>query len=344
MRRLKLIFFLICKTLGLFRLARRLTRRQLKILCYHGFELADECGFRPKLFIKAAQFEQRLATIRHLGMRVAALDQSVEQLYRGALPDDTVVITVDDGFDSTHGLALPLLRKYGCPATVYVTTYYVEHSAPIFRLVVQYMFYRSTAARLVLRNVRWAQDRVVNLTDAAEAEKAMWECIEYGERSCAEHERRAISEALGGLLNTPYREIADSRMFHLMGAEQLRELAADGVTVGLHTQRHTFSTEERAQAVREIADNRDALRRCGVDAIDHFCYPSGVFAPRQGEWLDAMGVKSSTTCMPGLNTPATPRHAMHRFLDGSDIHPLEFEAALSGFSDVLRGLLQRKRA
>ena len=341
MRKVKLSFFLICKTLGLFSVARRLTRRQLKILCYHGFEVADECSFRPKLFIKAAQFEQRLATIRRLGMRVATLDQSVEQLYQGALPDDTVVITVDDGFHSTHGLALPLLRKYGCPATVYVTTYYVENCAPIFRLVVQYMFYRSIASQLVLKNVCWAQDRVVNLTDADEAEKAMWDCIDYGERSCTEQERHAISEALGGLLNTPYRDIADSKMFHLMSAEQLRELAADGVSVGLHTQRHTFSTEDRAQAVREIADNRDALKRCGVDSIDHFCYPSGVFASRQGEWLDAIGVKSSTTCLPGLNTPATPRHAMHRFLDGDNIHPLEFEAALSGFSDVLRGLLKR---
>ena len=343
MRKVKLSFFLICKTLGLFSLTRWLTRRQLKILCYHGFELADECSFRPKLFIKAAQFEQRLATIRRLGMRVATLEQSVEQLYMGALPHNTVVITVDDGFYSTHGLAMPLLRKYGFPATVYVTTYYVENSAPVFRLVVQYMFYRSTVSELVLRNVCWARDGLVDLTDAEEAEKAMWECIDYGEHNCNEHERHAISETLGGLLNTPYRDILDSRMFQLMTAEQLRELAAGGISIGLHTQRHTFSTEVRAEAVREIVDNRDALKRCGVDSIDHFCYPSGVFAPHQGEWLDSVGVKSSTTCVPGLNTPATPRHAMHRFLDGDNIHPLEFEAALSGFSDVLRGLLQRKR-
>ena len=344
MRRVKLSFFAVCKALGLFSLARQRTRRQLKILCYHGFEVADECSFRPKLFIKAPQFEQRLATIRRLGMRVATLDQAVAQLYEGTLPEDTVVITVDDGFSSTHGLAVPLLRKYDCPATVYVTTYYVEHSAPIFRLVVQYMFDRSGATELVISNARWGADRVVNLADAAQAEQAMWECIDFGERHCTEEERHAISEALGAALNIPYRAIVESRMFHLMTAEQLQSLAADGVSVGLHTQRHVFSTDERAQAVREIADNRDALKRCGVDAIDHFCYPSGVFDPRQGDWLDEMGVKSSTTCIPGLNTALTPRHAMHRFLDGDNIHPLEFEAALSGFSDMLRGLLARSHA
>lgn len=341
MRKVKLSFFFLCKLFGLFSVARWLTRRELKILCYHGFAVADECSFRPKLFIKAAEFEQRLATIKRFGMRVGTLDQSVDQLYRGELPDHTVVITVDDGFHSTHHLAAPLLHKYGFPATVYVTTYYVEHPVPVFRLIVQYMFYRSTASQLTLKNVGWAPDGVVDLSKPAEAERVMSECIEHGERNCTEQERRAICETLGDLLNLSFRDISESKMFHLMTPEQLRGLGADGVSIGLHTHRHGFSTDDQDQAVREIGDNRAALKRCGVDAIEHFCYPSGVFEPRQGEWLEAMGVKSSTTCLPGLNTPATPRHAMRRFLDGDNIHPLEFEAALSGFSDVLRRLLNR---
>ena len=341
MRNVKLRFFFLCKIFGLFRVARWLTRRELKILCYHGFEVNDECSFRPKLFIKAAQFEQRLSTIKRSGMRVGTLDQSVDQLYQGELPDNTVVITVDDGFHSTHHLAAPLLRKYGFPATVYVTTYYVEHAVPVFRLIVQYMFYRSTASQLTLKNVSWAQDGVIDLTNPDDAERVMSECIEYGERNCTEQERQAICETLGAQLNLSFRDISASRMFHLMTAEQLRSLSLDGISIGLHTHRHGFSTDDQDQAVREIADNRAALKRCGVDAVEHFCYPSGVFAPRQGEWLDAMGVKSSTTCLSGLNTTATPRHAMHRFLDGDNIHPLEFEAALSGFSDVLRRILNR---
>ena len=341
MRKVKLSFFLVCKTLGLFRLARRITRKKLKILCYHGFEVDDECSFRPKLFINAVQFEQRLATIKRLGMRVATLDESVEQLYRGVLPKDTVVITVDDGFHSTHSLAAPLLLKYNYPATVYVTSYYVEQAAPIFRLVIQYMFHRTQAKNLAHKDVCWATERVVDLTNAKAAEKAMWECIDHGERVCNEQQRHAICDLLGELLNIPYHAIAESRMFHLMTPEQLQEIAASGISIGLHTQRHTFSTADRAQAVREIADNRTALQRCGVNPVDHFCYPSGLFDSRQGEWLDAMGIKSSTTCVPGLNTSKTPRHELGRFLDGDNIHQLEFEAALSGFSDIVRGLLKR---
>lgn len=341
MRKLKLSLFWASRSLGLFRLARWMTRGQLKILCYHGFELKDECAFRPQLFIKPEQFDQRLAMLRRLGMRVAPLDEAVNQLYTGTLPANSVAITVDDGFHSTATLAAPLLKKHGCPATVYVTSYYVDRPFPVFRLLVQYMFFSSKQTELVLRNVRWSPDRVVSLSDRAAADEAMDACIDYGESKASEEERHAMCEELGHLLQTPYRDIVEARLFHLMTPPQLQALAGANVSVGLHTHRHGFSVDSRALAEREIADNRAALKRAGVDPIDHFCYPSGVFGPGQGEWLDEMGVKSSTTCLPGLNTNATPRHAMRRFLDGDNIHPLEFEAAVSGFSDLLRGLVQR---
>lgn len=343
MRNVKLTFFWVCRTLGLFQLARWLTRHHLKILCYHGFELVDECDFRPKLFIKAKQFEMRLATIRRLGMRAAPLDEAVEQLYSRSLPANTIVITIDDGFQSTFDVAVPLLKQYACAATVYVTTYYVENPSPVFRLLVQYMFFSSKQPELVLTNVCWSADGVVTLADCAQAEKAMWDCINYGERAETEAVRRAICAELGELLKTPYSDIERSKIFHLMTPEQLQALAAADVRVALHTQRHSFSEANQSLAEREIADNRLALQRADVDWIDHFCYPSGLWNERQASWLDGMGVKSSTTCLPGLNSAGTPRHGMRRFLDGDNIHQLEFEAALSGFSDLLRALVQVPR-
>ena len=127
-------------------------------------------------------------------------------------------------------------------------------------------------------------------------------------------------------------------MLHLMTPEELRALADAKVHVELHTHRHTFPSDNQALAEREIADNRAALKRWLSLETRHFCYPSGMWDERQWAWLESMNVKSSTTCVPGLNSHDTPRHALRRFLDGENIHELEFEAALSGFSDLLRGL------
>lgn len=336
MRKAKLLLFFLCRTLGLFRLARWLTRDRLKILCYHGFALNDEAEFRPKLFIKPERFEERLATIRRYGFQVLPLGEAVERLYSGTLPANPLVVTIDDGFHSVYRLAAPRLQQYGFPATLYLTTYYVEHPNPIFRLVIQYMFWKTRRKTLELKNVPWTPDGVIDLSVAAQKEKAMLDCIRHGESRCTEDMRCALSLQLGALLDVPYEDIVRSRILHLMTPEELQTLADAKIDVELHTHRHVFPIDNQEMAQREIVDNRAAIQRLLGREASHFCYPSGLWEECQWPWLDALNVKSSTTCRPGLNSGKTPRHALRRFLDGENIHSLEFEAALSGFSDLLR--------
>ncbi len=336
MRKVKLLLFFFCRTLGLFRLARWITSDRLKILCYHGFALNDETAFRPKLFIKPERFEERLATIRRCGFRVLPLGEAVERLYSGTLQDNSLVITIDDGFHSVHRLAVPRLKQHGFPATVYLTTYYVEHPNPIFRLVVQYMFWKTARRTLELKSVPWAPDGLIDLSVPAQKEKAMSDCIRHGESQCTEDMRCALGLQLGTLLDVSYEDIVRSRILHLMTPEELQSLASAKIDVELHTHRHVFPINGQETAQREIVDNRAAIQRLLGREASHFCYPSGLWDESQWQWLDALSVKSSTTCIPGLNSGKTPRHALRRFLDGENIHSLEFEAALSGFSDLLR--------
>ncbi len=339
MRKVKLAFLFACKAIGLFRIMGWVTRHRLRILCYHGFSLSDEAAFRPKLFISVERFEKRLQSLRRYRMRVVPLDEAIERLYARALPDRSTVITFDDGFHSFYELAVPCLKRYGFPATVYVTTYYVRKAAPIFRLVVQYMFWKTKRRSIALVAVPWSNDRSVDLTNSEERAKVVWECIDYGEQRCAEDQRRDICAELGRLLGVSYDEIVKSRSLHLMSPEELGSLPAADVSVGLHTHRHRFPADDRASAEREIAENRAELDRCTGRTAPHFCYPSGSWAEFQWEWLQDLHIKSSTTCVPGLNTAGTPRYALLRFLDGDDVHELEFEAALCGLSDLLRAMV-----
>jgi peptidoglycan/xylan/chitin deacetylase (PgdA/CDA1 family) len=343
-RSAKLALWFVSRALGLFALARWLTRGRLKIVCYHGFALGDEAEFRPQLFIKPECFEKRLATIRRYGLRVLPLEDALERLYSARLPANSLVITVDDGFHSFHRIAVPRLQHYEYPATVYVTTYYVEKSSPVFRLVVQYLFWKTRKRELRLRDVPWSPDRVVDLSDPVQMPRATWDCIDYGEQRCDESGRRRICEQLGALLELPYQQIAESRAFHLMSPDELRGLSQGGIQVELHTHRHSFPSDDEAAARGEIADNRAALRRWLPGERSHFCYPSGLWDRRQWPWLDEMEVKSSVTTLPGLNSERTPRHALRRFLDGQHVHHLEFEAALSGFSGLCRQLAAAPRS
>ena len=338
---LKLAALRTLRALGVLALCRRLTRHRLRVLTYHGFELVDEAAFRPAMYMKRETFKRRLQLIQRMGFRVVTLDAAIEQMQRGELEPDQLVITSDDGWASFALLAQPELQRHGFPSTLYVTSYYVQHPSPVFTMVVQYLFWKASSEEIDFQGVPWAPDGTILRGDAAALEQAMWGAILYGERDCDQPQRDALCADLGRRLGVPYQEIVTSRRFHLMTPQELRQAQTTNVAIELHTHRHRFPRDNEAACRQEIEDNRQALYEWIGRRPDHFCYPSGDWGHRQVPWLEEMGVKSATTCDPGLNSSRSSPHALQRILDSEDMHELEFEAALSGFNDLLRRLHPR---
>ena len=110
MNGLKQTILLLCKAFGLFALTRYAYRGRLLILCYHGFELADESSFRPQLFMRGDTFSRRLDILRRCQAVILGLQEALKLLQDAAIPENTVVITIDDGFYSVKAVALPLTR------------------------------------------------------------------------------------------------------------------------------------------------------------------------------------------------------------------------------------------
>lgn len=91
------------------------------ILSYHRFGSGG-----GKMVISPANFGAQLDWLARNDYRVIPLAQLAGYLAgRDALPRRAVVITIDDGYESAHRYALPLLRKYGFPATLFVYTDFV---------------------------------------------------------------------------------------------------------------------------------------------------------------------------------------------------------------------------
>ncbi len=338
---LKLAALRTLRALGVLALCRRFTRHRLRVLTYHGFELIDEAAFRPAMFMKRETFNRRLQLIQRMGFHVIRLDSAVEQLQRGQLEPDQLVIAIDDGWASFAMLAQPELQRHGFPSSLYVTTYYVKHASPVFTMAVQYMFWKTSREVIEFQGVPWAPGGTIPRGDAAALEQVMWQAILYGEQHCNQAQRDAMCADLGRRLGVPYHDIVNNRCFHLIRPEELRHAQQTGVAIELHSHRHRFPQDNESACRQEIEDNRQALQGWIGRRPDHFCYPSGDWGQHQVPWLKEMGVKSATTCDPGLNSDRSSSHALKRILDSEHMHELEFEAALSGFNDFLQRLHPR---
>lgn len=88
----------------------------IPILCYHRFGTGNS-----KMIISPASFAAQLDWLARNGFHVIRLAELGDFLAgRAALPQRAVVITIDDGYESVHQHAFPLLKKHGFPATLFV--------------------------------------------------------------------------------------------------------------------------------------------------------------------------------------------------------------------------------
>lgn len=333
---LKNAVFLVAQRLGVFDAATRATSDRLTILCYHGFSMGDEHRFRPGLFMRPELFAERLDWLVANQFRVLPLADACARLREGRLEPRSVAITIDDGFHGVAAAALPLLRARGLPATVYVTTYYVQHHHPIFRLALQYFFWRAGDRTVDLGGL--GPDRKGEVrADSVEGSRALWELIEFGESQDGETSRVAIAHAVAKRTGCSYESLVQDRTLTLMTEDEIRTAVADGFDIQLHTHRHRFP-ERSEEVTREIEDNRAVLEPLVGKPLRHLCYPSGVWSPERWPALREAGIETATTCEPGMNRATTEPLSLRRFLDRDDMPRIVFEAELSGFGEVWLGL------
>jgi peptidoglycan/xylan/chitin deacetylase (PgdA/CDA1 family) len=327
---------LVAKLLGLFHIARYLTRDGLRIICYHGVAVAEEYKYRSRLFVRKELFRRRIEYLQRRRYPILPLGEGVEALAQGRLPPCATVITMDDGWEGVYSVALPIIKELGIPVTLYVPTFYVEHQMPVFTVTLSYLFWQTKAGRVEL-------PRRLGIFDlSSKAEQAEAAAQQLGVSLPAADRLRFLKE-MAEALDVSFADIERQHLFRALDEHQLRQLADAGIDIQLHSHRHEWSIDDsRATVESEITENRKFLQKIVTHPLEHFCYPSGIYGSHQGEWLAALGIKSATTIEPGLNYPDTSRFTLRRMVDGHPVSDIEFEAEMTGFMEIVRALRQRR--
>lgn len=303
-------------------------KRRLLILCYHGVSLDDEHQWRPGLYMAREQFRERMQALRDLGCAVLPLGESLERLRRNDLPARSVALTFDDGVSDFSRVAMPVLREFGYPVTLYWTTYYSTIGLPVFNVMLPYVLWKARE-----RQMEWPQvlPGTVEL-NAAGREWVRGAVLRWCDRMSAE-ERDQVLEELGSRAGVDYPELRARRILSLITPEEAASLAREGVDLELHTHRHQVWRDPDKMA-EEIRLNREMIVDAGGRDPRHFCYPSGSYTREVVDALRGAGILSATTCVPGLAASGSPAHELPRMLDSSSMSAAEFEAWVSGWAPL----------
>jgi len=266
--------------------------RILRVLTYHRIVEPGDATLYPGVVSGTPEGFERQVRALAARFRVISLADALAAL-RGhaALPPRALLLTFDDAYADFGRHAWPALRRLGLPAVVFVPTGFAGRADRPFwwdRLYRAFASARreeplpSAAGMLPLgtpaareRSFRRVRDRVTEIPHR--------EAMELVAKVCSALEP---SPAEGAVL----------------GWDELRALAREGVAVCAHTRNHPLLDRIRPDEIRaEIAGSLADLRREIGDAPPVLAYPDGRYGRSALRVAREVGIEVAFTTYRGVN-------------------------------------------
>ncbi len=181
------------------------------------------------------------------------------------LPPNAAHLSFDDGFRQCFDVVRPLLLKYEIPCTFFVATDWVDNRV---------MFYRNKVS-LCIERLHAEPTALEKLADLLPGEKSRAAAIAWLKelRLPDEETIHAACRALGVDWEGFLREYQP-----YLTVEQLRQMHAEGFTIGAHTCSHRKLRDLSAEEIeRQIAESCRVVREIAGQEVVPFSFPHSAF-------------------------------------------------------------------
>lgn len=279
-------------------------RRSLAVVNYHRVLAHPDplLESEPDL----ADFRWQMALLADC-FNVMPLYDALRALDAGCLPPRTVCITFDDGYRSVHDLALPILREFKLPATVFVTSGYVGDDAG------------NMWNDRIIHAVQTLPAGTLDLSDLG------LECYSLASMAARRQAAARLTEA-GKYMPPQAREALVQRLDQISGLKNdalmltpamLVALDNNGVEIGAHTVSHPILTSLDDDSARyEITAGKTQLENLIGKPVRLFAYPNGKvgkdFDARHVDMVRQAGFSAAFTTAVGAITGDQDRFQLPR--------------------------------
>jgi peptidoglycan/xylan/chitin deacetylase (PgdA/CDA1 family) len=332
----KKIIFWLFYIRAVWQAVRYFNRDKIVILMYHG--VTDrEIGVWTQL--SAARFEEQMRYIsRHY--HPIALSEAVAMLRkeRPVVPY-SIVVTFDDGFRNNRVFAHPILQKYKIPATIFLTTSFVDRSGRYDGFLwTDYIYLLLMSTAEILLDLNDFDLGQFNISDnkkkylARDAICGALKRIPYQKKAqIIETIRCRLKCAINPQLGEPFLPL---------GWDEIKELSESGlVSFGAHSVTHEILTQLPDSVMKdEIDQSQETLERKLPGKVAYFAYPNGTTADFSESIKGIVAEKfdCALTTIEGLNRAGCDMYELKRINIGNEMGLTEFKMTLSGTTFMLQ--------
>lgn len=309
MKRFLLRFF---HFLQLHRLLRYWRRNKVVILTYHGFtDKLSHPGIEnhqgKHLLIE--RFKCHLEYIKKYHP-IISLETLIDDYKEHRNPPaGAVVITFDDGYESNYTLAFPVLRQFNAPASIFVTTGFVDEKKYLWTDRVEYAVSEALPGRFEF-SAGYAEGRRRSYlveTQNSDTKRESEKNLRAGLKAIPQEFRLAAVEALENRLEHYLSRAGNiPAIYKPLEWAQINEMLNSGlVSVGSHSHTHPILSKCREEDLgAELLTSKRIIEAKTGKACRLFCYPNGQagdFNQSTKEMLRHAGYECGLSSIPGVN-------------------------------------------
>jgi len=256
------------------------------------------------------------------------LPTAVELLKKNRLPKKSVVITLDDGYKDNLTIALPILKKYNVPATIYITTGLIDRMSTFWWFEQSDIINKNSEISFVFNNNNY----YFNLK-TFEKKLATYAELNQLFKTLDLQQQNDLMQQLRKDNSTKY-----DYSEHILTWPEVIELSKENlITIGAHTINHpVLSRLNESQTKDEIILSRKLIENKIQASVEHFSYPYGGIneagdreynMARESNFASAV----TTTCGYLQNNNANSLYALPRIGVNFTDNMNDFKFKLSGF-------------
>jgi len=278
------------------------------IFMLHHVRPRREGEFQPNyhLEVEPEFLRAMLAHLRALDVDIVTVDEVHQRLSERNFERRFASFTLDDGYRDNRDFALPVMREFDAPLTVYVVSDFAEGTGRLWWIGLERVIDKASSVEVPIGGIPTSLD-----TSTPAAKQAAFDRIHEWLRTLpGEHDLQREVSALCSRHGIDETTMARD---HCMSWDELKAFADDPlVTIGAHTITHcNLARQSEETASLELTEGRARIEAALQRPVLHLAYPYGDrIAAGQREFMlaKAAGFKTAVTTRPGMIFPESADH------------------------------------
>ncbi len=251
-----------------FDILRQFQKKRVIILMYHRFsQKLEPFKIQQSIFENQIKFLKKKYNFISLKHYSEVLNEK-----RDDLPDNPIIITIDDGYQDNFTFAYPILKKYSIPATIFITTDFITHKSWLWSNKLEYILKNS---KLNEFDFPLGGDTIQFRVDDFKSWHRTQLSIFNHCRTISNIEKDNILRNLATYLkvDVPQQAVAD---FAPLTWNQIKEMQEHTIDFGSHTCSHPILTNLTSERLKhELMDSKREIENNLQVQVKSFCYPNG---------------------------------------------------------------------